>query len=278
MLLWMAMWMACAPEPELSLPSEEEGAFVPSGPPAPGPLPAVSLGVLADIQQETGVCWLVGQTGAGVAVDVLGQQSATLARLALIPHGDDSRPATSVFLENGSLHVTVDGRGRGAFMVEVDAWSGDIVRRWHMLPEELHKVNGHYVEADGQGAGYRRYAFWRGVFTSRDIWREVAFDAMVIGNGDVWAPATLGSASELSLFNVIDAQVQRVVPLEGFDSWVRDLQNTEQRLFVLDDGRSGWVGSWDQVLSVYDDQTGDYQMGYGFEGHVYTAFVCWGTN
>ena len=70
MLLWMIMWMACAPEAERSLPTSDEGAFVPSGPPAPGPLPAVSLGVLADIQQETGVCWLVGQTGAGVAVVV----------------------------------------------------------------------------------------------------------------------------------------------------------------------------------------------------------------
>ena len=246
------------------------GVVLPSG-----PIRRVSAGVTRSILQESGWCWMARTGAQGVDVDVLGLDTATVASFASGPPGARPLSPMSVFEENGRL-VVAGVSGRAGRTILFDAQTGAFRRDVASDPGGLHRTDAGYFRGEPSN---RRPLFST---TLRDavngVGRRVSLPAgsSQMGNGTQALATSWHSTDTIDLVDTTTFGVQASVRLEAFDTWVVDLQHTGRRLYVMDDGRGGWVPAWTPVLAVFQGVTGANLSNYAFPAGEYSAFFCTG--
>lgn len=247
-------------------------------PPPPGLIVVdVQPGDPGMIRQESGVCWLAGGWPQ-VSIDVLGLDSGTVARLADLPTGVATGAARSIFLDRGRLVLLVDASGAGGRLVTVDARTGLTVGVARVDAEELHRAGGKLFDASSGGAirTYDRYFSARDVLRGAPVRQAWSSSVSQLGNGDAALPATWHATDEVHLLDPATGRDLQTIALEGFDTWVTDVQHTGRRLYLLDDGRGGLAPPHEQTFSVFHGRTGANLANFVLGGVTYGSFYCAG--
>jgi hypothetical protein len=283
--LILALLGACYQATPDSPADEARPAFVPdtgldtgSGPTPPPPLTASIIlttpGTVGAIQADPTFCWLTGGSASGsLIVDILGLGSGQIANLQTLPAIPGLGNVNAIFRERDKLVVTVDSSLGGRALV-LDAPTGALLNDRPINPISLHTAGGSYVEEVSGASGVKHYTSVSQVLAGTGTRR---FPAGVTqwGNGDVAFPATWHSTDTVKLYDPTTLAFQREVVTRGFNTWVVDVQLEGNRIYLLDDGRSGFSPSWVQLLWVFNATTGAHLRSIQLPaGSGYGAFVC----
>ena len=262
-----------AEQPTPAAPPPGDSGDTGGAPPvAPGPLQTVVPGRLGPIFGETAVCFLARTTRAGLAVDVLGLDTGSVASLPVAGGPALVSSVPSIFLDAGRLVVTAEDPN-GNNLVVLNPRTGAVQRTAPIADGAVHAMGSLYLQEEAYGRRGTAFTGLRRVIAGRGTGVNIPMSSTQRGNGATLLPGTWHSTDTVNLMDPITMAVQRSVVLQGFNTWVQDVQEAGPRLFVLDDGRSGWVPAWTQVLSAYRTGSGRYEGGWMLT-ESYQSFFC----
>jgi hypothetical protein len=249
----------------------------PPPPPPTGPITIATPGTVGAIQADPTFCWLTRTNGGGssIVIDVVGLGSSQLANLSVLPPTPGLRRPTSILRERSQLVVVAPvspfiGITRAFF---IDARTGAPINDRQLNRESLHAAGSTYLEEIGGTYNIRLFTSIADVLTGPGV-RSGASNMTVWGNGDVSYPATSSRADSVRLYHPASLAFRREVATVGFRGRVDDVQLQGNRIYLLDDGRSG-AGSGGQLLWVFNSNTGAHLRSVEFPaGSTYSAFVC----
>jgi hypothetical protein len=285
--LILALLGACYQATPDSPADEARPAFVPdtgfdtaadTGAPAPvptGPITPATPGTVAAIQADPTFCWLTRTDAAGpsLAVDVVGLGSSRIANLQTLPATPGFQLSTSILRERTKL-VVIAQAASGSRAIVLDAQTGAPLNDRPIGRASLHAAGGTYVEELLPSPGVKLFTSVAGVLSGAGT-TSTASGVSVWGNGDVAYPATWHATDTVRIFDPVTLQLQRSVVTLGFDTWVRDVQLDGNRIYLLDDGRSGYGAFGAQLLWVFNATTGAHLRSVELSpSHDYGAFVC----
>lgn len=285
--LILALLGACYSSAPHSPADEARPAFVPdtgldtaadTGAPAPvptGPITPATPGTVAAIQADPTFCWLTRTDAAGpsLAVDVVGLGSSRIANLQTLPATPGFRLSTSILRQRSKL-VVIARVGAASRAFVLDAQTGAPLNDLPIGRGSLHAAGATYLEELRPAPGVTLFTSVADVLSGAGTTSTAAWESEW-GNGDVAYPATRHSTDTVRIYDPTTLQLQREVVTLGFNTWVRDVQLDGNRIYLLDDGRSGYGAIGAQLLWVFNATTGAHMRSVELSpSHDYGAFVC----